>query len=241
MDFALMASFLPKLLSGAVLTVQLVALAVTIGFFIAVPMALLRIHASPWVKAVPYGYIFFFRGTPVLIQIALVYYGLSQFDAVRHSIFWVVLKEPFWCAIIALSLNTGAYSAEILRGAIQTIPRGEMEAARAYGMRGWTLVRRILLPRAFQIGLPAYGNEIILIVKSSALASTITLMDITGVARTLYARYYTPVEAFVTAGILYLILIFILTRVLRWVEGRLSRHLAPPPGPAAPAGAAAAD
>ncbi|MCF8481204.1 MAG: ABC transporter permease [Rhodospirillum sp.] len=231
MNVDLIPGFLFKMLTeGLPTTMALVALSVSIGFFLAVPTALLRVSHNPAVRVLPYAYIFFFRGTPLLIQIALVYYGLSTLEWIRGSEFlWPILREPFWCAIIALSLNTGAYSGEILRGAIQAIPRGEVEAARAHGMHGWLIVRRILLPRAFQIGLPAYGNEIILMVKGSALTSTITLLDITGVARNLYARYYTPMEAFVTAGVIYLVLVFLLTRLLRWVEGRLSRHLLGPP------------
>jgi polar amino acid transport system permease protein len=231
MNFDLIPGFLFKMLTeGLPTTLLLVGLSVSIGFVLAVPTALLRVSPNSAVRALPYAYIFFFRGTPLLIQIALVYYGLSTLDWIRdNAVLWPVLREPFWCAIIALSLNTGAYSGEILRGAIQAIPRGEVEAARAHGMHGWLLVRRILLPRAFQIGLPAYGNEIILMVKGSALTSTITLLDITGVARNLYARHYTPMEAFISAGVIYLVLVFVLTRLLRLVEGRLSRHLLGPP------------
>ncbi|WP_147164901.1 ABC transporter permease, partial [Pararhodospirillum oryzae] len=191
MRLELVADFLPRmLLQGLPLTLSLVGLAVFIGFFLAVPTALLRVNRLAAVRALPTAYIFFFRGTPLLVQIAIVYYGLSTVEWIRGTpLLWSVLREPFWCAIIAFSLNTGAYSAEILRGAIQAIPRGEVEAARALGMRGFLLVRRIILPRAFQIGLPAYGNEIILMVKGSALASSITLLEVTGVARSLYARY----------------------------------------------------
>jgi polar amino acid transport system permease protein len=231
MNLELMGSFLVKMVTeGLPTTLSLVGLSVLVGFFLAVPTALLRTNAHPWIRAVPYAYIFFFRGTPLLIQIALVYYGLSTLQWVRdNDLLWPILRQPYWCAIIALSLNTGAYSGEILRGAIQAIPRGEVEAARAHGMHGWMLIHRILLPRAFQIGLPAYGNEIILMVKGSALTSTITLLDITGIARNLYARHYAPMEAFLTAGVLYLVLVFVLTRLLRLVEGRLSRHLLGPP------------
>ncbi|MGB0694615.1 MAG: ABC transporter permease [Rhodospirillaceae bacterium] len=227
MNFELIVSFIPDLLEGAVLTIQLVALSVAIGFVLAIPTALARLSENPLLRGVSFLYIFFFRGTPLLVQIALVYYGLAQFDAVRESIFWPILKQPFWCAIIAFSLNTGAYSGEILRGAMKAIPKGEIEAAKAYGMRGTLLVRRILLPRAFQIGLPAYGNEIILMVKGSALASTITLLDITGVARTLFSKHYTPIEAFASAGVLYLILVWVLTRGLKALERRLLRHQQP--------------
>lgn len=224
MDFSvtLILNSLPKLLSGAWLTVELVGLAVLIGLFIAVPVAILRASPNPVLRALPWAYIFFFRGTPLLVQIFLIYYGLSQFDAVRESFLWPVLREAYWCAIIAFTLNTAAYSAEIFRGGIQGVPLGEVEAAKAIGMTRWQALRRIVLPRAFRIALPAYGNEIIFMIKGSALASTITLMELTGVARALVARTYKPVEVFLAAGILYLIIVYGVTWALRRLERRLS-------------------
>ncbi|EKV28127.1 polar amino acid ABC transporter, inner membrane subunit [Caenispirillum salinarum AK4] len=223
-------SVFPGLMEGAWLTVQLVGIAVLIGFAIALPVALLRVSENPLVRAGPYAYIFFFRGTPLLVQIFLVYYGLSQFEAVRDSFLWPVLREAYWCAIIAFSLNTAAYSAEILRGAIQAVPWGEVEAARAVGMSRALTYRRIILPRAFRICLPAYGNEVILMVKSSALASTITLLDLTGMARKIIAVNYQPVETFAAAGVIYLVMIFLFATFLRWLEKRLHANLSPPPG-----------
>lgn len=217
----------PKLLEGALLTVELVLLALVLGMVFALPTALMRVSPNWLLRGPAYAYIFFFRGTPLLVQIFLIYYGLGQFDSVRESIFWPILREPFWCAIIAFALNTGAYTAEILRGAIEAVPKGQIEAARAFGMSKSVCYRRIILPQAWRIALPAYGNEVILMLKGSALASTITLLDLTGMARTIIARTYMPVEIFLAAGALYLLLTFLFTNGYRLLERRLNRHLAP--------------
>jgi len=217
-----MISSLPALLSGTVLTLQLVGLAALVGLAIALPITFARISRNPmaWVPA--YGFIFFFRGTPLLVQIFLIYYGLSQFPAIRSSAAWVILREPFWCALIAFSLNTAAYTVEIARGAIQAVPRGQIEAAMAVGMSRWTRMRRIVIPQAIRIGLPAYGNEIILLIKASSLASTITLLDLTGTARTISSVNYMPVELLTTAALIYLSLTFLITRLFKLAEYRLS-------------------
>ena len=225
MNLEVVVANLPKLLEGALVTVELVLIALAVGMIIAVPVALMRVSRAPWLSLPAYAYIFFFRGTPLLVQIFLVYYGLGQFEAVRESILWPVLREAYWCAIIAFALNTGAYTAEILRGAIQAVPAGEIDAARAFGMSRALAYRRIILPRAFRIAMPAYGNEVILMLKGSALASTITLLDLTGMARTIIARTYMPVEIFLAAGVIYLILTFAFTRGYRMLERRMSRHL----------------
>ena len=217
----------PKLLEGVMVTVELVVLALAVGMVLAVPMALMRVSRNWLLRGPAYAYIFFFRGTPLLVQIFLIYYGLGQFDAVRESVLWPILREPFWCAIIAFALNTGAYTAEIFRGGIEAVPRGQIEAARAYGMSRSVCYRRIILPQAWRIALPAYGNEVILMLKGSALASTITLLDLTGMARTIIARTYMPVEIFLAAGALYLLLTFLFTNGFRLLERRLNRHMAP--------------
>lgn len=230
MNFQAILDSLPKLLSGTVLTLELVGISLVIGLLLALPMALMRVARRPLVRMLPYGFIFFFRGTPLLVQIFMIYYGASQFEWVRESVLWPILREPYWCAIIAFALNTGAYTTEILRGAIQAVPPGEIEAARAIGMSLPLAYRRIILPQAVRIGLPAYGNEIILMIKGSALASTITLLDLTGMARTLIARNYLPVEMFLAAGLIYLAMTLVLTQVFKVLERRLGRHLRPRTG-----------
>jgi len=223
MNWDTVIDMLPLLAKGALLTLQLLFLSGIVGLTLSVPLALLRVSKRWWVNAIPRTYIFFFRGTPLLVQLFLVYYGLGQFEAVRESIVWVILREAYWCAVITFSLHTAAYISEILRGAIQAVPGGEVEAARAIGMRPAQVYRRIILPRAFRIALPAYGNEIILMLKASALASTITLLDLTGTAKTIFAKNYLPVETFVTAGAFYLVITYALTHLIRFLE----KHLHP--------------
>lgn len=222
MNIGVMIDSIPALLAGAGLTLRLVGLAVVIGFVIAVLAALARLSRNPLLWMPAYGFIFFFRGTPLLVQIFLVYYGLSQFPAVRASALWVILREPFWCALIAFSLNTAAYTAEVVRGAIQAVPRGQIEAAMAIGMSRLTRTWRIVMPQAVRIGLPAYSNEVILLIKASSLASTVTLLDLTGVARTISSVTYMPVELLSMAALIYLAMTFVVTRAFRFVEYLLS-------------------
>ncbi|MGH7267892.1 MAG: ABC transporter permease [Candidatus Rokuibacteriota bacterium] len=232
MDLALVVRSLPDLLRGALVTVELVGLALAVGFVLAVGVALLRVSRRPWLWVPAYAYIFFFRGTPLLVQIYLVYYGLGQVAWVQASPLWAVLEEPYACALIAFGLNTAAYTAEILRGAIQAVPFGEVEAARAFGLSRALLFRRIVFPKAFRLALPAYGNEIILMIKASALASTITILDLTGVARTIIARTFAPIELFLAAAVLYLLMTLAVTRLVSAVEHWLSPHLRAAPAPA---------
>jgi His/Glu/Gln/Arg/opine family amino acid ABC transporter permease subunit len=224
----LMWSSLPDLLEGALLTIELVVLGLAIGFVLAVPVALMRTANNPLLWGPAYGYIFYFRGTPLLVQIYLTYYGLGQFEAVRESFLWPIFREAYWCAIIAFSLNTAAYTAEIFRGAIQAVPHGEIEAARAVGMSRFMQYRRIILPSAFRLALPAYSNEVILMLKSSSLVSTITLLDLTGVARVIVSRTFAPYEIFITAAIIYLLITFVITRGFGWTERRLNPQLRRP-------------
>jgi His/Glu/Gln/Arg/opine family amino acid ABC transporter permease subunit len=222
LDFELMGASLPALLHGAVLTLELTLASLIIGLLLAVPLAMLRVARSPILWAPAYGYITFFRGTPLLVQIFLLYYGMGQFEWVKETPLWTVLRDASSCAILAFSLNTAAYTGEILRGAIAAVPRGEVEAALSLGMSRLLAFRLIQFPRAFRLALPAYGNEVILVLKSSSLASTITLLDITGTARTIVARTYAPYEVFLVAGALYLALTFVTTRLIAAAEYRLS-------------------
>lgn len=216
---------IPDLLNGALLTAQLVVISSIIGLVIGLVLAQLRLSKSVAVQALPFTYIFFFRGTPLLVQIFLIYYGLGQFEAVRESFLWEpILSERYWCAIIAFTLNTSAYIAEIIRGAIQSIPAGELEAADALGMSKWQKLTRITLPRAFGIVIPAYSNEVIFMLKGSALASTIALMDIMGEARTIIAKTYTSIEILFAAGVVYLLLSWVILFFFRLLEKRLNRH-----------------
>lgn len=214
----------PDLLEGAWLTLHLVAISSALGFFIAVPMAALRTSRNPILWGPAYAYIFFFRGTPLMVQLFLIYYGLGQFEAVRDSFLWLVLREAYWCAIIAFSLNTGAYTAEILRGGIEAVPIEEVEAARACGMSRFQVYRHIVIPRAFRIAFPAYGNEIIMMIKSSAIVSLVTLFDLMGMARQIFSRTF-AVEIFLYAAVIYLIIAYVFVGIWGWMERRLNRHM----------------
>jgi len=218
MNWEVIIKWLPKLVQGATLTLELLAIAVIVGLILAIPLGIARSSRHWYVRALPFGYIFFFRGTPLLVQLFLVYYGLAQFDAVKNSAFWPYLSDPFWCTVLTMTLHTAAYIAEILRGALEAIPRGEIEAARALGMSRTKAMIFIMLPRAARIGLPAYSNEVILMLKASALASTVTLLDIIGMARTVIARTYMPIEIFFAAGMLYLVISFVLVQAFKQLE-----------------------
>ncbi|MCQ4271210.1 ABC transporter permease [Pseudomonas kuykendallii] len=218
MNWEVIIKWLPRLTDGAILTLELVAFSVIAGLILALPIGIARASRHWYVRAIPFSYIFFFRGTPLLVQLFLVYYGAAQFDAVRQSPLWPYLRDPYWCAVLTMTMHTAAYIAEILRGAIQSVPPGEIEAARALGMSRAQSMLHIILPRAVRIGLPAYSNEVILMLKASALASTITLLELTGVARTMNARTYLPVEGFFTAGIYYLVITFVLINAFKLLE-----------------------
>ena len=221
MEWEVILKWLPKLMQGATLTLELTAISVIAGLIVAIPLGIARSSKLWYVRSLPYAYIFFFRGTPLLIQLFLVYYGLAQFDVVRDSALWPYLRSPFWCAIITMTLHTAAYIAEILRGAIQAIPPGEIEAARALGMSRFKTLVHIVLPRAARIGLPAYSNEVILMLKASALASTVTLLELTGMSRTIIARTYLPVEIFFAAGVFYLVIAYVMVRAFKLLERML--------------------
>jgi octopine/nopaline transport system permease protein len=225
MDWDLMWDSLPALLSGVPLTLQLVFLAEGLGILVATVTALMRLSGNRVAEQVARAYVFIFRGTPLLVQIFLIYYGLGQFDWLHDTVLWTVLKEPYWCAILAMMLNTGAYISEILRGAILSVPHGQVEAARACGMSRILLFRRIIAPIAIRQALPADGNEIILMIKASSLASIITLMEITGIARKIISESYAVFEVFIVAGAIYLALNFVLARLVRFAEWRLTPYL----------------
>ncbi|MFK0685750.1 ABC transporter permease [Ochrobactrum sp. BD61] len=221
-DFPFIYESFVSICSGIPLTLQLMALSVTAGAFLAVVLAAMRLSNWALLDLLARAYIFVFRGTPLLVQLYLIYYGLSQFPELRKSFLWPFLREPYWCAVLALALNTAAYSAEIIRGGVLSVPAGQIEAARAYGMSGLTLIRRIIAPQALRQMLPAYSNEVILMVKSTALASTITMMEVTGLAAKLISATYRPVEVFIAAGAIYLLLNFTVSRIFKLIEYRLS-------------------
>jgi octopine/nopaline transport system permease protein len=215
-----------QLLQGLPLTLNLAFSSIVVGGCLAMLLAVLRESFWPvawFVRA----YVYVLRGTPLLLQIFLIYYGLGQFAIVRDSVLWPFLREPYWCAILSLSLNTAAYGAEIIRGGLQSVPVGAIEAARVSGMSGVLLYRRIILPLAIRQALPAYGNEIISMVKATSLASIVTLMEVSGISYAIISETYRALEVFLCAGTIYLVINFALTRGVAWLEGWLNPHLRP--------------
>jgi arginine/ornithine transport system permease protein len=210
---------------GLLLTVQLTVLSLALGLGLAIPLSIIANSGNSVARGLVFSYSYFFRGTPLLVQIYLIYFGTGQFEGIRDSVLWPVLSQAYWCALIAFALNTGAYTTEILRGAIKATPRGEIEAARSVGMSTAMMYRRIILPSAFRRALPAYGNEMIFMLQGTSLASVITLVDLTGAARIINSRYYSPYEAFITAGLLYMALTFTIVMLVKWLERYWFAHL----------------
>jgi len=217
-----------QMMSGVPLTLQLAASSIVFGAILALLFALMRLSGITVLDWIARLYVFVFRGTPLLVQIFIIYYGLSQFPSVRYSFLWPILREPYWCAIIALTLNNAAYASEIIRGGLLSVPSGQIEAAKACGMSRFTSFRRIVMPLAIRQALPGYGNEMISMVKATSLASIITLMEVTGIAAKLIAESYRAIEVFVIAGAIYLAINFVLTRVLMFAEYKLTPYLRQP-------------
>lgn len=210
-----LASYIPSLLSGLFVTLILTVCATACGLSLAIGMLMCRYFNIIILKQLVEAVVFFICGTPLLVQIFLLYYGASQFEFIRHSIFWIGLREPMICAIIALSLNTACYTYNLLLGAIQSVPRNEIMACDAMAMSKWLSFRHIILPRAFRIALPAYSNEVVIILKSTSLASTITLLDLMGMTQQLIAETYDTVTLYVIAGCLYLALNAMITGLFK--------------------------
>jgi octopine/nopaline transport system permease protein len=218
MDIELMIDSFPKLLNATLITLKLLSVSLILGLFIGLGFAILRMNNNKFINKFAYGYSYIFRGTPLLVQIFIIYFGLGQIEYLRTTFLWVVLKEPYWCAIIAFSLNTGAYTSEILRSAFQTIKPGYLEAGRSLGIPSKIIFTKIQIPIAIKQSLPAYGNEIILMLKGTSLASTVTLMDLTGVAKYIISTTFKPVEVFIVAGGIYLFMTFIIHNVIKYLE-----------------------
>ena len=221
MRFELMYESFFKIVEGIPLTLQVVSISTILGIFLAVVVALMRISGNRLMSLPAYYFVYLIRGTPLLLQLYFVYYGLSQFEAIRESILWPILKEPYWCGIITLTISTGAYSSEIIRGGILSVSKNYIEASGALGLSQIKTFMLITLPITVRQALPAYGNELILMVKASSLISIVTLMEITGIARTIISKTYAPVEIFLVAGSIYLVINFIIVMFVNLAERRL--------------------
>ncbi|PDS76740.1 ABC transporter permease [Rhizobium sp. L43] len=228
MDWQFLFETFVSLISAIPLTLELAATSIALGAVLALGLALCRLSGILVLEWFARAYVFVFRGTPLLVQIFLIYYGLGQFPEVRHSFLWPFLREPYWCAVLALTMNTAAYAGEIIRGGLLSVPFGQIEAARACGMPGLMQFRRIILPLAIRQALPGYSNEMIAMVKATSLASIITLMEVTGVAAKIISQSYRAIEVFIVAGAIYLTINFLLTRLVHLAEYWLSPHLRQP-------------
>lgn len=226
-DFSIIFAEWHTYLEGLINTAWLVAVSLIFGLCIAIPTGICRSSENPWLRWPAWGYIYFFRGTPLLVQLFIIYYGAGQWGSLQSSWAWKWFQEAWFCSLLAFALNTGAYTAEIVRGSIQMIPKGELEAAASFGMNRWQMLRHIILPSALRRALPAYSNEVILMLHGSSVAGVITVVDITGAARIINARYYSPFEAFITAGVLYLCISMMLVWCFRKLEQHWYAHLRP--------------
>ena len=222
MDLDLIFNSFPKLLVASITTLKLLSVSILIGLFIGLFFAVIRIKNNLILGKLAYGYSYFFRGTPLLVQIFIIYYGFGQVEFIRESFLWTILKEPYWCAIIAFALNTGAYTSEILRSAFQTIKPGFIEAGKSLGLSNKVIFYKIQIPIAIRQSLPAYGNEIILMLKGTSLASTVTLMDLTGVAKYIISTTFKPIEVFIIAGSIYLFFTFVIHSFIKFLERKYS-------------------
>ena len=213
---------------GFVTTIQLVFLSLLIGAVIALPLGILRTSKNPWINKPIWIYVYFFRGTPLIVQLFLIYYGTAQIESIKGTWLWEnILAEAFYPCLIAFVLNTAAYTTEIIRGAIENTSKGEIEAAKAYGMSWAVRMRRVILPSAFRRALPAYANEVIFMLHASAIASVVTIVDLTGAARDIYSRYYAPFDAFLFVAAIYLCITFTLIFTFRQIENKVLAHLRP--------------
>ena len=227
MDIQVIIDNLPLYFQGLWTTVQLVFISLMVGLCLAIPIALLAASKNRWVSIVPKAYIYFFRGTPLLVQMFIIYHGMGQFEAVRESFLWVIFKEAYACALLAFALNTAGYTAEILRGTIMQTAFGEIEAAKACGMSNAMIYRRIILPSTFRRALPAYGNEVIFMLHGSALAGVITIVDLFGAAKIVNARNFVPFESFIAAGLFYLGVTFLIVWGVKKAEHHWHAYLRP--------------
>ena len=214
----LMIESFPRLLSATILTIQLTLISLFFGIFVGAFFAILRTSKNKILYSISYYYSYVFRGTPLLVQIFIIYFGLGQLEWIRNSFLWFFLKEPYSCAILAFTLNTGAYSSEIFRSAFETINKGIIEASKSLGLNKINIFLKIKLPIAIKQSLPAYGNEMILMLKGTSLASTVTLLDLTGVAKHIISTTFRPIEVFIVAGSIYLLMTFVIHSFIKVLE-----------------------
>lgn len=225
MDFSIIMENIDIYIDGFYVTIQLTAISLAIGLCMSIPLAIIRTSRNPLLSSPVRFFIYIFRGTPLLVQMFIIYYGFGQFEALRDTFLWEFFKNAYLCALLAFTLNTCAYTTEIIRGAIDSMPFGEIEAAKSVGMSKFMMMRRIILPSSLRRAVPAYGNEVIFMLHGSSLASIITIVDLTGAARIINSRFYSPYEAYLTAAVFYLALVYTIVWLFKKLEKRIYAHL----------------
>ena len=225
MNLELILSSFFSILKGFPITIYIVSSGLILGLFLSFIILAMRISKINIISYLSRGYVFSIRGTPLLVQIYFIYFGLAQFEFIRSSFLWIFLKEPFWCGVLALTINTSAYTAEILRSGLNSINKGQVEAAVSFGMTKTKTFTRILLPQALRQSIPAYSNEVILMIKASSLVSIITILEMTGIAKKIIAKTFAPIEVFIAAGIIYLLLNIIITNLFKAIEKKYSVNI----------------
>ncbi|MCF3639912.1 ABC transporter permease [Rhizobium sp. TRM95111] len=215
----------PSYLSGLAVTLTLVILSVVLGGLLSLPLAFARMSRNPALSWLAYTYVYFFRGTPLLTQLFLVYYGLGSFSNELKAVgLWWFFRDAWNCALLTFTLNTAAYQAEILRGAIQSVPRGQREGAAALGIPPRIAFLKIILPQAMIVALRPYGNEIILMIKGSAIVAIVTVFDLMGETRRAFSRTF-DYQTYLWAALMYLVMVEALRNLWAWLEAHLTRHL----------------
>ena len=224
-DPALYERYAPAYLSGLIVTLKLVAFSIALGAVLSAPLAYARMSTNRWLAWPAYAYVYFFRGTPRLAQAFLIYYGFGQFRPQLEAIgLWSLFREAWYCALLAFTLNTAAYQAEILRGAVQSVARGQWEGAASLGLTRLQTFRKIILPQALIVALRPYGNEIILMIKASAIVAIITVYDLMGETRRAYSRTF-DFQTYIWAALIYLVIVEALRNIVDLIERRITRHL----------------
>jgi arginine/ornithine transport system permease protein len=227
MQWQIIIDSLPQYLGGIRTTLVLLIISLASSFLLAIPLSVARISSRQWLSKPVWLFTYVLRGTPLLVQLFIIYHGLAQFEAVRESEVWFLFKNAWFCAWLAFTLNSTAYTTEIFAGALKATNSGEIEAARSYGLSGIKLYSRILLPSALRRALPQYSNEVVGLMHATAIASTVTLVDITRVARDVNANHLLVTESFGVAAVIYFLLTFSLVGGFKLLEGRFLRHLKP--------------
>lgn len=215
----------PRYLNGLWTTISIVGISIVLGALLSLPIAFARMSKNRVLNTIAYAYVYLFRSTPLLAQLFLIYYGLGSFRAELESVgLWWFFREAWYCGLFSLTINTAAYQAEILRGAIESVPRGQHEGAAALGISKRITLRKVILPQALIVALRPYGNEVILMIKGSAVVAIVTVFDLMGETRYAFSRTF-DYQTYLWAAIFYLTMVEALRHLWAFMEARLTRHL----------------